>query len=91
LPSKTIILGVIDLADPTVETAETVADRIRAALPYAAPEQLVVAPDCGLKYLAREVAFGKMRAMVAGSEIVRQELMRSKAGPIAGDSHALRH
>jgi 5-methyltetrahydropteroyltriglutamate--homocysteine methyltransferase len=91
LPSKAIILGVIDLADPTVETAETVADRIRAALPYAAPERLVVAPDCGLKYLAREVAFGKMRAMAAGAEIVRQELMRGKAGPIAGDSHALRH
>jgi len=91
LRSKTIILGVIDLADPAVETPETVADRIRAALPYAPAERIVVAPDCGLKYLAREVAFGKMRAMVEGAEIVRRELMRSKAEPLAGDSHALRH
>jgi 5-methyltetrahydropteroyltriglutamate--homocysteine methyltransferase len=91
LQSKTIILGVIDLADSGVETPQTVADRIRAALPYAPAERLVVAPDCGLKYLAREVAFGKMRAMVEGANIVRQELMRDKADPIAGDSHALRH
>jgi len=91
LPSKTIILGVIDLADPTVETAETVADRIRAALPYAPAERLVVAPDCGLKYLAREVAFGKMRAMVEGTKIVREELMRNETDSIAGDRHALRH
>ena len=74
LPSKTIILGVLDLADGAVETPETVAERIRAALPYAAAERIVVAPDCGLKYLSREVAFAKMRAMVEGANIVRQEI-----------------
>ena len=74
LPSKTIILGVIDLADPAVETPETVAARIRKALPFAAAERIVVAPDCGLKYLPREIAFGKMRAMVEGTEIVRREI-----------------
>ena len=74
LPSKTIILGVIDLSDLTVEAPETVAARIRKALPFAPPERIVVAPDCGLKYLPREVAFGKMRAMVEGAEIVRREI-----------------
>jgi 5-methyltetrahydropteroyltriglutamate--homocysteine methyltransferase len=74
LPSKTIILGVIDLADPAIETPETVAERIRRALPHVRPERLVVAPDCGMKYLAAAVAFGKMRAMVEGAAIVRREL-----------------
>ena len=74
LPSKTIILGVIDLSDMTVEAPETVAARIRKALPFAPADRIVVAPDCGLKYLPREVAFGKMRAMVAGTGIVRREL-----------------
>ena len=74
LPSKTIILGVLDLSDPTVETPETVAGRIRKALPFAPVDRIVVAPDCGLKYLPREVAFAKMRAMVEGAEIVRREL-----------------
>ena len=74
LPSKTIILGVIDLADPAVETPEVVAGRIRAALPYVVPERLVIAPDCGMKYLPRAVAFGKMKAMVDGARIVRQEV-----------------
>jgi 5-methyltetrahydropteroyltriglutamate--homocysteine methyltransferase len=50
------------------------AERIRKALPFALPERIVVAPDCGLKYLPREVAFGKMRAMVEGAEIVRREI-----------------
>jgi 5-methyltetrahydropteroyltriglutamate--homocysteine methyltransferase len=77
LPSKIIILGVIDLSDPTIETAETVAARIRAALPYAAAERIVVAPDCGMKYLPRAVAFGKMKAMVEGAAIVRRELTNS--------------
>jgi 5-methyltetrahydropteroyltriglutamate--homocysteine methyltransferase len=70
LCSKTIILGVLDLADPAVETPETVAGRIRAALPFAPAERIVVAPDCGLKYLSPELAFGKMHAMVAGAKIV---------------------
>jgi len=74
LPSKTIILGVIDLSDPAVETPTTVADRIRDALAFVAAERIVVAPDCGLKYLSREVAYGKMRAMVEGARIVREEL-----------------
>jgi len=76
LPGKTVILGALDLSDMTIETPETVAARIRRALPYVAPERIVVAPDCGLKYLPREVAFGKMKAMVKGAEIVRQELTR---------------
>jgi 5-methyltetrahydropteroyltriglutamate--homocysteine methyltransferase len=76
LPSKTIILGVIDLSDMAVETPETVAARIRKALPYAPAERIVVAPDCGMKYLPHEVAFGKMQAMVAGAAIVRAECAR---------------
>jgi 5-methyltetrahydropteroyltriglutamate--homocysteine methyltransferase len=74
LPGKTIILGVLDLSDMKVETPETVAGRIRRALPYVPPERIVVAPDCGLKYLPREVAFSKMQAMVKGAKIVRKEL-----------------
>jgi 5-methyltetrahydropteroyltriglutamate--homocysteine methyltransferase len=74
LPSKTIILGVIDLGDPAIETPEIVAGRIRAALPYIAPERLVIAPDCGMKYLPHAVAYGKMKAMVDGARIVRQEV-----------------
>jgi 5-methyltetrahydropteroyltriglutamate--homocysteine methyltransferase len=77
LPSKTIILGVIDLADKTVETPQVVADRIRKAFAYVKPERIVVAPDCGMKYLPREVAFGKMKAMVDGAKIVRDELTRA--------------
>ena len=74
LPSKTIILGVIDLGDPAVESAAAVASRIRAALKFAAPERLVIAPDCGMKYIARDVALGKLKAMVEGARIVRAEL-----------------
>jgi 5-methyltetrahydropteroyltriglutamate--homocysteine methyltransferase len=74
LPGKTVILGTLDLSDMKIETPETVAVRIRRALPYVAPERIVVAPDCGLKYLPREVAFGKMCAMVEGAKIVRKEL-----------------
>ena len=75
LPSKTIILGVIDLADLTVETPDIVAGRIRAALPHVSPERLIIAPDCGMKYLPRAVAYGKMKAMVDGARIVRQEVV----------------
>jgi 5-methyltetrahydropteroyltriglutamate--homocysteine methyltransferase len=74
LPSKTIILGVIDLADTAVETPQTVAGRIRQALDHVPPNRVVVAPDCGMKYLPRPVAFGKMKAMVAGAALVRREL-----------------
>ena len=73
LPSKIIVLGVIDLADMTVETPQIVANRIRAALAYVPAERIVVAPDCGMKYLPRAVAFGKMQAMVQGAALVRRE------------------
>lgn len=71
LPGKTIILGVLDLSTHEVESPETVAARIRRALPYVPLERLVVAPDCGLKYLPRDVAYGKMKAMADGAAIVR--------------------
>jgi len=74
LPGKTIILGVLDLSTHDVETPETVAARIRKALPHVAAERIVVAPDCGLKYLPRDVAFGKMKAMAEGARTVREEL-----------------
>jgi len=74
LPGKTIILGVIDLNDMTVETPEKVAARIRRALPFVASENVIVAPDCGMKYLPREVAFEKLKAMVGGAKLVRAEL-----------------
>ena len=76
LPSKDIILGVIDLSDMMVETPEIVAVRIRKALPHVPAERIVVAPDCGMKYLPRAVAFGKMKAMVDGAAIVRREVSR---------------
>jgi 5-methyltetrahydropteroyltriglutamate--homocysteine methyltransferase len=74
LPGKKIILGVIDLNDMTIETPEIVAARIRRALPYVRAEDVIVAPDCGMKYLPRDVAFGKMRAMVEGAKIMRAAL-----------------
>ena len=74
LDNKKIILGVIDLSDMNVERPEVVAQRIRRALPYAKAENIIVAPDCGMKYLPRDVADGKMRAMVEGAAIVRREL-----------------
>lgn len=74
IPNQTIILGVLDLSDKEVETPEIVAERIKRALPYIDPERLVVAPDCGLKYLPRDVAFGKMKAMADGARLVRKEL-----------------
>jgi 5-methyltetrahydropteroyltriglutamate--homocysteine methyltransferase len=76
LAGKTIILGVLDLSNPEVEAAETVAARIRCALPYVSPERLVIAPDCGMKYLPRETAFGKMKAMVEGAAIVRAQIAK---------------
>jgi len=73
LLSKTIILGVLDLSTSVVETPEEVAARIRRALPYVSPERIIVAPDCGMKYLSRATAYGKLQAMVKGAEIVRSE------------------
>ncbi|HEY7662104.1 MAG TPA: 5-methyltetrahydropteroyltriglutamate--homocysteine methyltransferase [Xanthobacteraceae bacterium] len=74
LAGKTIVLGVIDLGEPAVETDEQVAQRIRAALKYVAAERLIPAPDCGMKYLARATAFGKLAALSAGAAMVRREL-----------------
>ncbi len=74
LPSKKIMLGVISLGDPEIETAEVVAARIRNALMHVPKERLLIAPDCGMKYLSREIAFGKLAAMVRGTELVRREL-----------------
>ena len=74
LSTKMILLGVLDLADMTVEAPALVAERIRRALPYVDAKKIVVAPDCGLKYLPRDVAFQKMRAMVEGALVVRSEL-----------------
>jgi 5-methyltetrahydropteroyltriglutamate--homocysteine methyltransferase len=74
LAGKTIILGVLNLGDMTVETPETVAARIRAALHYVEPERLILAPDCGMKYLPRAVAFGKLCALAEGARRVRAEL-----------------
>ena len=76
LPHKTIILGVLDLSDMSVETPEIVAARIRRALPHVPAERIIVAPDCGLKYLPGDVAFGKLCAMVEGANIVRRELAK---------------
>ena len=74
LPAKHIVLGVIDLNDPAAETPEVVADRIRAALQHVPAPRLSVAPDCGMKYLPRDLAQAKLRALVAGATIVRGEL-----------------
>jgi 5-methyltetrahydropteroyltriglutamate--homocysteine methyltransferase len=74
LPSKSFMVGVISMGAPEVETPETVADRIRRALDVLPPERLMVAPDCGMKYLTRDVAFSKLAAMVKGAAIVRREI-----------------
>jgi 5-methyltetrahydropteroyltriglutamate--homocysteine methyltransferase len=74
LSKKTIVLGVIDLGDGTVETPEQVAGRIRDGLKHVGAERLVAAPDCGMKYLSRETAFGKLQALAAGAAMVRREL-----------------
>jgi 5-methyltetrahydropteroyltriglutamate--homocysteine methyltransferase len=74
LGDKEIMLGVLDLGTPAVETADTVASRIDAALAHVSAGRLVIAPDCGMKYLSRDVAFAKLRALSAGAELVRQRL-----------------
>jgi 5-methyltetrahydropteroyltriglutamate--homocysteine methyltransferase len=77
LAGKTIILGVIDLGDPAVETSSLVAERLRAGLQRVPASRLVAAPDCGMKYLPRDVAFGKLAALSAGARIVRAEVSGS--------------
>ncbi len=74
IPTKIIILGVLNLDDMAVETPEIVAARIRRALKFVPPDRLIVAPDCGMKYLARDVAFRKLKGLVEGAKIVRREL-----------------
>jgi 5-methyltetrahydropteroyltriglutamate--homocysteine methyltransferase len=74
LPAKVIVLGVLDLGADEVESTDSIAARIRAALTVVPPERLVVAPDCGMKYLPRERAFRKLESMVAGAWLVREEL-----------------
>ena len=74
LAPKTVILGVLDLSTHDIESPELIATRIRRALAHVPAENVIVAPDCGLKYLPREVANGKLRAMVEGAKLVRGEL-----------------
>jgi 5-methyltetrahydropteroyltriglutamate--homocysteine methyltransferase len=74
LAGKKIMVGCINLDDIAVETPETVAARVRRALPYVKNEDVILAPDCGMKYLPRDVAFGKMKAMVEAAKILRSEL-----------------
>ncbi len=73
LDGKTIILGVLNLDDPVVETPQIVADRVRRALPYVPAERLVLAPDCGMKYLPRDSAYGKLVSMTAAAATLRAE------------------
>ena len=76
LEGKKIMVGCIDLEDPNVETPETVAARIRRALPFVRKEHVILAPDCGMKYLPRDVALGKLQAMVAAAQLLRAEFAR---------------
>jgi 5-methyltetrahydropteroyltriglutamate--homocysteine methyltransferase len=73
LSDKTVILGVLDLSDHAVESVETVADRVRRALPFVDAERVVLAPDCGMKYLPRESAVGKMGALAGAAALLRSE------------------
>ena len=95
LRGKKIMLGVIDLGSPEVETPEQVAARIRRALPYVAAENIIVAPDCGMKYLPHDVAFGKLKAMVAGAahpaegDGGRQRDLESALELMTGETHVI--
>jgi len=74
LSSKKIVLGVIDLGDPAIETAAVIAGRIRHGLKYVAADRLIPAPDCGMKYMPRDIAFGKLQAMSDAAAMVRKEI-----------------
>ena len=74
LSSKKILLGVIDLGNPEIETAAVIADRIRHGLKYVAADRLIPAPDCGMKYMPRAIAFGKLKAMSDAAAMVRKEI-----------------
>jgi 5-methyltetrahydropteroyltriglutamate--homocysteine methyltransferase len=73
LEGKQVMVGCIDLSDMAIESPETIAARVRRALPYVAKERVILAPDCGMKYLPREVAQGKLKAMVEAARILRAE------------------
>ena len=73
LPDKKIMVGCIDLSDMTIETPQKVVERLKKALRHVKPENVIVAPDCGMKYLPREVAYGKLKAMVDGAKLLRKE------------------
>jgi 5-methyltetrahydropteroyltriglutamate--homocysteine methyltransferase len=73
LEGKQVMVGCVDLSDPSVESPETIVGRIKRALPYVKAENVILAPDCGMKYLPREVAFAKLRSMVAAAEVLRAE------------------
>jgi 5-methyltetrahydropteroyltriglutamate--homocysteine methyltransferase len=90
VPDKGIILGVLDLGDLDVESVETVADRIRAALQHVPADRLQVGPDCGMKYLPRDIAFAKLRVMVRAAELVRAEVAPDGSEDRAGDSGGAR-
>jgi len=74
LPNKKVLYGVIDLGTEEVETPDQIADRLRGALKHISPDRLIAAPDCGMKYLPRDVAYGKLQAVVEGATIVRNEI-----------------
>ena len=74
LAAKTIVLGVLDLSTEEVEPADVIAGRLRAALEFVPPERLVAAPDCGMKFLSRSAAYGKLCALAAGAALVRAEI-----------------
>ena len=74
LSAKKIMLGVLDLGDPKIESVDTVADRIRNGLKYVSADKLVPAPDCGMKYMPRAIAFGKLKAMADAAAKVRKEI-----------------
>jgi 5-methyltetrahydropteroyltriglutamate--homocysteine methyltransferase len=82
LAGKQILVGALDLNDMTVETPQKVVERIKRALPHVRPENVIIAPDCGMKYLPREVAFGKMRAMVEAARILRGEFGDGPSRPV---------
>jgi 5-methyltetrahydropteroyltriglutamate--homocysteine methyltransferase len=73
LDGKRLMVGCIDLSDPNVESVETIVQRIERALPYVKPENVILAPDCGMKYLPRETAVGKLRAMVEAAKVLRRK------------------
>nr|NIS06934.1 5-methyltetrahydropteroyltriglutamate--homocysteine methyltransferase [Gammaproteobacteria bacterium]NIV50111.1 5-methyltetrahydropteroyltriglutamate--homocysteine methyltransferase [Gammaproteobacteria bacterium]NIW04184.1 5-methyltetrahydropteroyltriglutamate--homocysteine methyltransferase [Gammaproteobacteria bacterium]NIW57427.1 5-methyltetrahydropteroyltriglutamate--homocysteine methyltransferase [Gammaproteobacteria bacterium] len=74
LAGKKIMVGCLDLADMNVESPEVIVDRVKRALPYVKKEDVILAPDCGMKYLPRDVAFGKIRAMADAAARLRAEL-----------------